>query len=284
MPSSNKAAAAALLLTGCSVGSELPSPARADVVAPDRLAAVPLPPEAEGTSGPAGTSGAGDARYDSVGEASRYGEGPGHPKTASGTPFDPDAITAAHRILPLGSHAEVTALDTGRTILVLINDRGPTGVDREIELSRGAATLLGLNGPAVAAVRVRAVVASTADAAALASGRPASRRLDAPPALIAALRGQMPPQRTVAFVQSGSPRQPSQGARGYLVQVAAFSSSLSAQRLAAMLGGHVEPAGPMYRVRLGPFGDAAAAQRARDGAARRGYGDASIIVQPRKPE
>ncbi|WP_254554774.1 septal ring lytic transglycosylase RlpA family protein, partial [Salmonella enterica] len=81
------------------------------------------------------------------------------------------------RTLPLGSHAEVTALDTGRTILVLVNDRGPGRADREIDLSRGAAALLGMDGRPSAPVRVRATTATPTDAAALAAGRPAAARL-----------------------------------------------------------------------------------------------------------
>ena len=65
------------------------------------------------------------ASFDRVGVATWYGEELKGARTASGTPFDPSAITAAHRTLPLNSYVEVTALDTGRTLLVLVNDRGP---------------------------------------------------------------------------------------------------------------------------------------------------------------
>src|SRR3546814_13537326 len=62
--------------------------------------------------------------YDAVGYASRYGDGRAGQPTANGERFDPDAISAAHKTLPLPSYVEVTALDTGRTILVRVNDRG----------------------------------------------------------------------------------------------------------------------------------------------------------------
>jgi len=280
---SNKAFVALLWLTGCSSGSELPRPPIAREAVPNQWRAVPLPPEAGEASGPAATSGMGASRYDRVGYASWYGEELIGSTTASGTPFVPDAITAAHRTLPLGSHVEVTALDTGRTILALINDRGPSRADREIDLSRGAAALLGLQGHPIAPVRVRSVTPSGADAAALAAGGPASTRLNAPPSLLTALRAQLP-----AGPGSPSPMSPRQSIRpapphaaaGYVVQVAAFSSDSRARALAAALGGYVEPAGSLHRVRLGPFRDAAGAERARDDAVRRGYGDASIIVQP----
>jgi rare lipoprotein A len=284
---SRNSALIALLLAGCSGASEIarpPLPTGSQGLG----APVALPPEARAQDGPAGTSGMGATRYDRVGIASWYGEEVGGAPTASGAAFAPDAITAAHRTLPLGSHAEVTSLDTGRTILVLINDRGPSRTDREIDLSRGAAALLGLAGQPSAPVRVRGTTVSPADAADLAGGRPAAARLDAPPALLAALRrelrGYMPPAPVnVRPVRVPAPRRPSSGAAataGYVVQVAAFSSAESARSLAALLRGRVESGNGLHRVRLGPFTDMASAQRARDGAARRGYGDATIIPQP----
>src|SRR3546814_14674210 len=59
-----------------------------------------------------------------------------------------------HKTLPLPSYVEVTALDTGRTILVRVNDRGPMVTDRLIGLSLGAAEQLGI-ADGVTAVRVR---------------------------------------------------------------------------------------------------------------------------------
>lgn len=163
-----------------------------------------LPPEAGDSKGPTGTAGNGQPTgYDAVGLASWYGEEVAGQPTASGAPFNPDAITAAHRQLPLGSVAEVTALDTGRTILVLVTDRGPSRSDREIDLSRGAAALLGVSSTPVTAVRVRGTSAEPADLAALRSGRPASARLDTPESVLRALRKQAP--RTAAAVPPAQP-------------------------------------------------------------------------------
>ncbi|MGN6690639.1 MAG: septal ring lytic transglycosylase RlpA family protein, partial [Sphingopyxis sp.] len=72
--------------------------------------------------------------YDDVGYASWYGEELAGKPTANGEIFNPDGISAAHRTLPLPSYVEVTALDTGRTILVRVNDRGPMVGDRLIDL------------------------------------------------------------------------------------------------------------------------------------------------------
>ena len=90
-----------------------------------------------------------------VGEASWYGiEERGRP-TASGEPMDPGALTAAHRTLPFGTIVEVTALRTGRTVQVRINDRGPFVGARIIDLSHEAARQLGMLQEGVARVRLQ---------------------------------------------------------------------------------------------------------------------------------
>jgi rare lipoprotein A len=89
-----------------------------------------------------------------VGMASWYGDRFKRRPTASGEPFDPKDITAAHRTLPLQTIARVTNIGTGRWILVRINDRGPYAAGRVIDLSRNAATQLGMKQDGVAQVRV----------------------------------------------------------------------------------------------------------------------------------
>ncbi|MCQ8782371.1 septal ring lytic transglycosylase RlpA family protein [Aurantimonas sp. MSK8Z-1] len=64
-------------------------------------------------------------------------------RTASGEMMNPDAMTAAHRTLALGTRVRVTNLKNGRTVVVRINDRGPFIKGRVIDLSRGAARKLG---------------------------------------------------------------------------------------------------------------------------------------------
>lgn len=81
--------------------------------------------------------------YQAAGVASWYGEAFAGRRTASGERFDPAGMTAAHRLLPFGTLVEVTALATGRAIVVRINDRGPFRDGRLIDLSHGAARLLG---------------------------------------------------------------------------------------------------------------------------------------------
>ena len=116
---------------------------------------------------------AADAGYDRVGYATWYGPESGN-RTANGERFEPDGITAAHTTLPLPTYVEVTALDTGRRIVVRINDRGPfAGGSRIIDLSRGAAEQLGVRAQGVAPVRVRVVEPSERDRERLRDGKAA---------------------------------------------------------------------------------------------------------------
>lgn len=227
-------------------------------------------------------------------------------RTASGDMFDPKAFTAAHRTLPLGSFVEVTSLASGRTILVEVNDRGPGDRGLLIDLSSAAAKELGVAGRD--AVRVRRVTPMPDDYAAIRAGRPGAPRLDTPPILLAGLKQELvsmpapaaprlarpviapdpkpiltagadpkpatptvtqPIARPVASLPTVGP--------GYSVQIATFSSQPRATTIARSLGGDVQPAGKLWRVRLGPYPTAAQAKQARDGAARRGYGDARVV-------
>jgi rare lipoprotein A len=78
------------------------------------------------------------------GEASYYADSLAGNATASGEPYDPTALTAAHRTLEFGTKVKVTYLKTGKSVVVVINDRGPHVEDRIIDLSRAAAEAVGL--------------------------------------------------------------------------------------------------------------------------------------------
>lgn len=134
---------------------------------------------------------AADPTYDMLGYASWYGSESGN-RTANGERFRAGWITAAHTVLPLPSYVEVTALDTGRTILVRVNDRGPfAGRGRIIDLSRGAADELGLRAQGHAAVRVRVVNPSERDREKLRKGKAAAPRPRVSDAVLANLRAQL---------------------------------------------------------------------------------------------
>ena len=89
-----------------------------------------------------------------VGKASWYGCLFQHKKTASGEPYDMHDFTAAHRSLPLGSWVKVTNLKNGKSVMVRINDRGPVPSSRILDLSYGAAMILGIGDQGVAKVRL----------------------------------------------------------------------------------------------------------------------------------
>ena len=78
------------------------------------------------------------------GDASYYADKLDGNKTASGEPYDKGALTAAHRTLPFGTKVRVTYLKTGKSVDVVINDRGPHAKNRIIDLSGAAAEELGI--------------------------------------------------------------------------------------------------------------------------------------------
>ncbi|WP_052134845.1 SPOR domain-containing protein [Sphingomonas sp. 37zxx] len=236
------------------------------------------PAEVTSAAGPLGTSGA-TKRYDAVGRAA-----------LADTLESP--IGAGHATLPVGSVAEVTALDTGRTILVPVTARVPAATGQVIALAPGALSALGVQ--AQAGVRVRSVTPSPQDQAALLDGRPGLPRLDAPPVLLVGLRKQLaaeapvappatvppvtvavPPRPTPAPKPAPPAKPPATG--DWFVQVAALSSEPRAKALASQLGGRTNAAGRFWRVQLGPFPDAAAASSARTRVAESGYPDATVF-------
>lgn len=233
---------------------------------------------AAGATGPSGSSRSAEARYDEVGYAGI--------RPVSGGGAADTAVVAVHRSLPANSFVEVTSLDTGKTILVLITGSMGSGADHPIDLSAGAARQLGYDRPQTIMVRVRRVTPTVADQAALNQGRPATQRPDTPPVLLNALRKHAP----AAGYAAAQPRQPSYGAPtrtvttprepprgGLVVQVAALSNAANAQSLAQSMGGFVKPGGGLYRVQLGPFATRGEAEAARRRAAGAGYGDARVI-------
>ncbi len=79
-----------------------------------------------------------------TGEASYYADRFAGKRTASGEAYDPRDFTAAHRSLPFGTRVRVTDVQSGRSVVVRINDRGPWGKERLIDISRAAANEIGL--------------------------------------------------------------------------------------------------------------------------------------------
>lgn len=92
-----------------------------------------------------------------TGYASWYGGKFQGRQTASGEVFDTNKLTAAHKTLPFGTVVEVTNIDNGQSIEVRINDRGPFVEGRIIDLSRAAATKIGMMSTGIAPVKVEIV-------------------------------------------------------------------------------------------------------------------------------
>lgn len=97
-------------------------------------------------------------RWFQIGKASWYGQGFQGKRTATGERFDMNALTCAHRTLPLGSWLRVTNLGNKRSTFVRVNDRGPYKSGTIVDLSYAAAQRVGLLGKA--AVRVEPVSAN----------------------------------------------------------------------------------------------------------------------------
>ena len=220
------------------------------------------------------------------------------------------AVSAAHKTLPLPSYVEVTSLVNGRTILVRVERRGPMRNDRLIELSPGAAEQLGVSAANAdkSPVRVRRVNPPEVERAMLRAGQPAPPRMDTPRPLVGVLLRKLEPGLAVSPVpeaapapvapapspdrpaapsassstpappveKPAAPKRAAAAARGYIVQVAAFSTNDRAKAAAAALGGEVSQAGRLWRVRLGPFAARGEADAALAKARRGGYSDARI--------
>jgi rare lipoprotein A len=98
-----------------------------------------------------------------VGTASWYGRRQAGRLTANGERFDPQAMTCAHRTLPLGSMVKVTDLASGKHVSLEINDRGPYIRGRIVDLSEGAARELGVGKGGLITVRVEVVTVAQAE-------------------------------------------------------------------------------------------------------------------------
>jgi peptidoglycan lytic transglycosylase len=130
---------AAGMLAACA--GPRPAPSVAVSFPPPALSALPPAPENAPT-------------FMQFGLASWYGREFARRHTASGERFDMHDLTAAHRTLPLDTIVKVTNLDNNRSVLVRINDRGPFARGRIIDLSRGAAEMLGMMKAGVVPVRI----------------------------------------------------------------------------------------------------------------------------------
>lgn len=121
-----------------------------------------------------GNAAAETAAWTEEGIASWYGaEFQGRP-TSNGEIFNPANLTAAHKSLPFGTLVRVTSPQTGREVVVRINDRGPFVAGRIIDLSQAAAQRLGMGVAGTVPVRLSLAGAGEAEPAAIAAAQPAA--------------------------------------------------------------------------------------------------------------
>jgi rare lipoprotein A len=159
--------------------------------------------------------------YVEEGFASWYGEKFHGHTTSNGEIYDMFSLSAAHRTLPLPTLARVTNLENGRSVVLRVNDRGPFHANRFIDLSYGAALRLGFVEQGVARVRVEALT----------------------------------PEYT---------GQPVRHAETYWLQFGAFQDASHAHQVRDLVDRtlqqqpQVQPAGSVFRVRLGPISAARA--------------------------
>ncbi len=195
------------------------------------------------------------------GIASWYGEKFHGRATSSMEPYDMYAFTAAHKTLPLPTYARVTNLENGRSIVLRINDRGPFKDDRIIDLSYAAAVRLDVHRKGTARVEVKVLEEGVPLPATTASAAP-------------------PPPPAAAAVRSGPA----------VVQVGSFADKDNARDLARRLRDadlrdvHLDAARVdgrrVWRVRLGPFRNASAAQTWLQRVLALGHAAARIIHEP----
>ncbi|MDQ1231084.1 septal ring lytic transglycosylase RlpA family protein [Sphingomonas sp. SORGH_AS_0879] len=189
--------------------------------------------------------------YQATGRASWYGQELAGRRTATGRRLDPDEVMIAHRSLPLNSMVEVTDVDTGRTIVARVGDRGPGRRDRLADLSLGAARLLGTSRRAVATIRLRALVSGD----------------DGPGLVLAGANAAPAVARPILL----------DGHSRYRVQLGSFSSRQRADAMAHRFAARVSHVGRLWRVeQTGMTADSAKALR--DAAAQAGYDDARILI------
>jgi rare lipoprotein A len=259
-----------------------------------------------------------DPNYDESGIASWYGAPFHGQSTANGETYDQNALTAAHKTLPMPTYVRVTNLENGRSIIVRVNDRGPFVNGRVIDLSRRGAQLLGYDQVGTARVRVQAVQPGMPGVEPTMLAQPSSpdqpRVMAAPRAAVTAealppppgVKGQSAPAAGPVTAQATSPtatlasqaaaappdlnrqqilQEPVRPTSIY-VQAGAFTVFDNANRLRARL----QPVAPAkvsstivkgieyFRVRIGPMQSVDQADQALQQVIHLGAADARIVV------
>ena len=256
-----------------------------------------------------------DYDYDETGIASWYGADFHGRRTANGGVYDMNALTAAHRTLPLPSLVRVTNLENGRSMILKVNDRGPYARGRIIDLSRRSAQLLGSLKKGTARVRVQILARESRQLAARLTGKATVATMGTPitvdrlpkPAVttqeLPPPGGEPVPVASAAKPVDGAEQaiEPAPGlalvpgvvsetrvvSSRLFVQAGAYAQYTNANRARAFLSslGPVKVTSilvegrDLFRVRLGPLSTVAEADGYLDAVVGAGYTDARIIVE-----
>jgi rare lipoprotein A len=228
--------------------------------------------------------------YKARGIGSWYGRRYHGQKTSSGEIYDMYAMTAAHPVLPIPSYVRVTNPANGKSVVVRVNDRGPFHAGREIDLSWTAAWKLGYVDRGSTLVQVESILPGQV----LAVAPPSPARDTAPGSAggitSAPLLRREDGADPIAGLAAAEPEPPLpqlQDGRGHFLQLGAFGNRDNAEalrmRLARELGELsgklvVQASGGLFRVQLGPWPNAAAAQLAGV-RLRESFGMAPMVVQ-----
>jgi rare lipoprotein A len=210
-----------------------------------------------------------DEPYTQRGVASWYGVKFHGQRTSSGEPYDMYKMTAAHPTLPIPSYARVTSLDSGKSVVVRINDRGPFHSDRIVDVSYTAALKLGLLGKGSHQVEIERLFPDDPTRVATVRRAATSAAQAAPaPAEIAALMLE----DRVAMDSAAVARPQQEAAKpasGFYLQLGAYGRAGKAEEMSEMLKkSGVEQAlevvrsGSVNRLYSGPFETRAMAQEA----------------------
>lgn len=209
-----------------------------------------------------------DPTYDQTGYASWYGKDFHGKATANGEVYNMNALTAAHKTLPMPSYVKVTNLTNNRSIVLRVNDRGPFVAGRLIDVSRRGAQLLGFQKQGVTRVRIQASDSNGYVSQSAQSNKPSRQVATTPTA------------NTIGTQQADT--------ETHYVQVGSYSSQDNATSQANKLrkSGHparvirqLQNGRAFWRVRIGPFLERLLAQDKLDRVVADGFYDARIFTE-----
>jgi rare lipoprotein A len=233
--------------------------------------------------------------YVETGIASWYGTEFHGKRTANGEIFDMNAPSAAHRTLPMPSLVRVTNLENGRALDLRVNDRGPFAGNRIIDISRRGAQLLGFYGKGTAQVRVEIIPEESRRLAALARlgqiGEPFAQA--APPddgrllEVQWAMAAAVPSPAAAVVLEAGLDGREAPAAGALFIQAGAFTEFANAVRarddLARFAASHLSQVTlggtKFFRVRVGPAGTRADADRLLAEIVAAGHREARLIAE-----